>query len=95
MQGSAFNANAGYRTRSGELIFGGANGFNIFQRRSALRTMTVDRNWLLSDLQIANKKHVNIGKRIDGRVILKKSITFSSTLELAYAQNGFTLEFAH
>jgi signal transduction histidine kinase/ligand-binding sensor domain-containing protein/DNA-binding response OmpR family regulator len=92
LQGSAFNANAGYRTKSGELIFGGANGFNIFQPGS-IKNDESKPELVLSDLQIANKS-VNIGERIDGRVILKKSITFSSTLELAYAQNGFTLEFA-
>ncbi|WP_285054370.1 hybrid sensor histidine kinase/response regulator transcription factor [Pedobacter ginsengisoli] len=92
LQGSAFNANAGYRTRSGELIFGGANGFNIFQPER-IKNDDSKPELVLSDLQIANKS-INIGERVDGRVILKKSITFSSTLELAYAQNGFTLEFA-
>jgi signal transduction histidine kinase/DNA-binding response OmpR family regulator/streptogramin lyase len=92
LQGSAFNANAGYRTRSGELIFGGANGFNIFQPEH-IKNDDSKPELVLSDLQIANKS-INIGERVDGRVILKKAITFSSTLELAYAQNGFTLEFA-
>jgi hypothetical protein len=31
LQGREFTMNASYKTRSGELIFGGGNGFNIFK----------------------------------------------------------------
>jgi len=92
LQGSAFNANAGYRTRSGELAFGGANGFNLF-RPGNIKNDNSNPALVLTDLQIANKS-VNIGERLNGRVVLQHSITFTNSLELAYAQNGFTLEFA-
>ena len=92
LQGSAFNANAGYRCRSGELAFGGANGFNLFFPKSIDNDHSLPK-LVLSDLQIANRK-VGIGKTIDGRVILEKSLAFSHELALSYAQNGFTIGFS-
>lgn len=92
LQGSAFNANAGYKTRAGDLLFGGANGFNLF-RPGDVKTDHSKPRITFTDLQIENKS-VGIGENIDGRVILNKSITITSAIELRYSQNGFALEFA-
>lgn len=92
LQGSAFNANAGYKTRKGELLFGGANGFNLFNPDD-IKTDNIKPAIVLSELQISNKT-VGIGEQIDGRVPLKKSIVFTDTLELKYSQNSLTLGFA-
>ncbi len=92
LQGSAFNANAGYKTRKGELIFGGANGFNLFNP-DEIQTDNTKPLIVLSELQISNKS-VGIGEQIDGRVPLRKSIVFTDTLELKYSQNSITLSFA-
>lgn len=92
LQGSAFNANAGYKTRSGELLFGGANGFNLFNPKNIYNDSSTPKI-IISDLQIANKS-IGIGETYNGQVLLKKAITFTDTLELKYSQNGFTLEFA-
>ena len=92
LQGNAFNANAGYKTRAGELIFGGANGFNLF-RPESIHNDHSKPVIILAGLQIENKD-VNIGERINGRVLLNKSIIFTDTIKLKYNQNGFTLELA-
>jgi len=92
LQGNAFNANAGYRTRSGELIFGGANGFTLFQPDN-IRNDNSKPGIVLTDLQISNRS-VGIGERLNGRVLLKKSVLYTDSLELGYDQNGFTIEFA-
>lgn len=92
LQGSAFNANAGYKTRAGELLFGGANGFNMFLPQQIRNDNSIP-VIVLSDLQISNKS-INIGEKSGGRVALKKSLVFTDTLELNYSQNGFTIEFA-
>jgi signal transduction histidine kinase/ligand-binding sensor domain-containing protein/DNA-binding response OmpR family regulator len=92
LQGSAFNANAGYKTRAGELIFGGANGFNLFQPQHIKN----DQNKpavVLSDLQIANRS-VGIAEKNNGSVVLEQSIGLTNSLQLRYNQNGFTLTFA-
>lgn len=92
LQGSAFNANAGYKTRKGELLFGGANGFNLFNP-DEIKTDNTKPLIVLSELQISNKS-VGIGERIDGQVLLNKSIVFTDTLKLKYSQNSITLSFA-
>ena len=92
LQGSAFNANAGYKTRAGELIFGGANGFNLF-RSDQIRN---DRSLpviVFPELLIANKPVV-IGKKTGGSVILSESPVLTNKLALRYNQNGFTISFA-
>ena len=92
LQGTAFNANAGYKTRNGELLFGGANGFNLFRPEMIRndRSMPVI---VLSDLQLANRS-VKTGEAINGKVILKEAINHAQQLELEYDQNGFAIAFA-
>jgi len=92
LQGNAFNANAGYKTKSGELIFGGANGFNLFLPAN-IRNDDSKPAIIISDLQIANKS-IRIGEIYNGSTILNQSISFTDALDLNYSQNGFTLEFA-
>ncbi|PTT00225.1 hybrid sensor histidine kinase/response regulator [Pedobacter sp. HMWF019] len=92
LQGNAFNANAGYKTREGELIFGGANGFNLF-RPENIRSDQSKPVVIISSLQIENKD-IGIGEPIEGRILLHKSIVFTDTIELKYNQNGFTFELA-
>jgi signal transduction histidine kinase/ligand-binding sensor domain-containing protein/DNA-binding response OmpR family regulator len=92
LQGSAFNANAGYKTRAGELLFGGANGFNLF-RSDRIRNDQGIPAIVFPELLIANKP-VALGKKTTGNVILKESLVLTSKLELRYNQNAFTISFA-
>lgn len=92
LQGSAFNANAGYKTKAGELLFGGANGFNVFQPQHIKNDQSKP-VVVLSDLQIANQS-VGIGEKNNGTVVLDQSIGLTKAIQLRYNQNGFTLTFA-
>lgn len=92
LQGNAFNANAGYKTKTGELLFGGANGFNLFKPEN-IRNDNTKPSIVLTDLQISNRS-IGIDQNVDGRILLKKSIIFTKDLKLNHSQNGFTLEFA-
>ena len=92
LQGNAFNANAAYKTREGELLFGGANGFNLFKPENIKDDHSVPRI-ILSDLQLANSP-VTIGDKINGHVVLKQSIAVTKELKLRYNENGFTIGFA-
>jgi len=92
LQGRAFNANAGYKTRRGELLFGGANGFNIFLPQDIKNDLSRP-VIMLSDLQLANRS-VKIGEKINGKVVLKSAVSQVKQLELRYDQNGFTIAFS-
>ena len=92
LQGRSFNENAAFRLRSGELIFGGANGFTIFSPEK-LDDEPVNSSVVLTDFQIFNKR-IKPGEKQNGKIVLKKSISVTDEIQLKYSQNVFTLEFA-
>ena len=92
LQGREFNENAALKTREGALIFGGANGFNIFDPQR-LRTGVRNSELILTDLQVFNKS-VGIGEKLNGHVLLPHSITESREITLRYNENVFSIGFA-
>jgi signal transduction histidine kinase/ligand-binding sensor domain-containing protein/DNA-binding response OmpR family regulator len=92
LQGRSFNENAALRLRSGELIFGGANGFSIFSP-DALEGESGNSSLVLTDFQIFNKS-IKPGELADGKPVLEKSISETDQLTLTHRQNVFTIEFA-
>lgn len=92
LQGRQFNENAAYKTSRGELIFGGANGFNIFKPEQLGLNLNVPQV-VLSDFQLLNRS-VAIGEEIDGRVILTKAISETTQTVLPPSNNSFSIEFS-
>lgn len=92
LQGSEFNPNACFKTRKGELIFGGAAGFNLFDPAK----INYDGNGpvlVFTDLLMFNKP-LSPGEDINGHVILSKSISSTDTISLKYDENAFSIQFA-
>ena len=92
LQGREFTENSSLKTREGELIFGGGNGFNIF-KPAYIRTNKNVPNLVFTDFQVFNKS-IDVDEKMNGKVILPKSITELNTLTLKYNENVFSLEFA-
>ncbi|HTJ47838.1 MAG TPA: two-component regulator propeller domain-containing protein [Cyclobacteriaceae bacterium] len=92
LQGKQFNENASLKTRNDELIFGGSNGFNIF-RPELLGVNKNPPQIVLTDFQLFTKS-VKPGERIDGRIILSKSIVHCDEVVLPANENVFSIEFA-
>ena len=92
LQGREFTENSSLRTREGELIFGGGNGFNIFKPSNILINKNVP-NLVFTDFDMFNQS-VGVGEKINGRVILPESITGLKSLNLKYNENVFSIEFA-
>ena len=82
LQGRDFNQGAAIRTREGELLFGGPNGFNLFKPGSIGRDEHVP-PVVLTGLQLYNKD-----------VPLPSSLLKDSELVLSYDENNFALQFA-
>lgn len=82
LQGRDFNENAALRTKKGELLFGGANGFNLFNPELIGRDEHIP-PVVLTGLQLYNKD-----------VPLLPSLIKDGELVLSYNENNFTLEFA-
>ncbi|WP_242693372.1 hybrid sensor histidine kinase/response regulator transcription factor [Sabulibacter ruber] len=92
LQGKAFNENAAYLTRKGEVLFGGPNGFNLFQP-SKLSLNKVAPAIVFTDFQLFNRS-LNVGEEVDHRVILTKALSATRQIALKHDQNMFTVEFA-
>jgi signal transduction histidine kinase/ligand-binding sensor domain-containing protein/DNA-binding response OmpR family regulator len=92
LQGRDFNLYASCKTRKGELVFGGPNGFNLFDPRK-INTFKPGLNLSFVDFQLFNKS-VKVGDAIDGKVILTKSIAQTRSIVLNHRQNVFAIEFA-
>lgn len=82
LQGREFNERAAFRTREGELVFGGAGGFNLFRPEAIRRNEHVP-PVVLTGLQLYNKE-----------VPLPPSVPGDGKLVLSYDETNFTLEFA-
>jgi signal transduction histidine kinase/ligand-binding sensor domain-containing protein/DNA-binding response OmpR family regulator len=92
LQGSEFTENAALKTRSGDLFFGGAKGYNLF-RPDLISPKTTFRKVTLSSLSIFNKK-INVGdKTSGGRVILPKAMSETKKIILPHSANIFAIDF--
>jgi signal transduction histidine kinase/ligand-binding sensor domain-containing protein/DNA-binding response OmpR family regulator len=92
LQGREFNDKAAYSTRKGELIFGGANGFNIIVPEN----ITINKQTpkiIFTDFQIFNQS-VPVSKEHRGRVILPRVLNETRHITLKYKENVFSIEFA-
>ncbi|OKS86805.1 hybrid sensor histidine kinase/response regulator transcription factor [Mucilaginibacter polytrichastri] len=92
LQGKEFNEDAGIKTHNGELVFGGADGFNIF-KPEAVKLAKEKPVLVLTDFQLFNQS-LQTGERFNGHIILKKSITETKEITLKHNENVFAIEFA-
>jgi PAS domain S-box-containing protein len=82
LQSNEFNAASFFGSASGEMFFGGIDGFNSF-RPAALSADPHAPAVAITSLQIANRT-VPIGKRPGGRRVLDKAITETDRITLSY-----------
>ena len=93
LQGNEFNPRAYFKTKTGELIFGGVNGFNLFHPDSIKDNYFVP-PVVFSDFQLFNESvPVGFYEKM-GRTVLSNSIAETSELKLTYEEKIFSFEFA-
>lgn len=90
LQNKSFNGNA-LKTRDGEMFFGGASGFNSFFPEKIKYNKNLPKV-VITGLKIFNQS-VEVGEKVNGRVVLDGDIVEANELALDYLQNFFTLEF--
>ncbi|MCK9279789.1 MAG: ATP-binding protein [Melioribacteraceae bacterium] len=92
LQSNEFNSSAYYKSPSGELFFGGIEGYNSFYPDR----ITINKN--IPSVRITNfrlfNSEVTPNKYINERIILKKAIELTDTLVLKHNENMFTFEYA-
>ncbi len=92
LQSNEFNGGSACRSASGEMFFGGINGFNAFFP-DEIGFNPVVPEVVITDLRLFNRS-VRVGERLQGRAILQRPINRTDAIELSYRDNLFSLEFA-
>jgi signal transduction histidine kinase/ligand-binding sensor domain-containing protein/CheY-like chemotaxis protein len=93
LQSDEFNGKSAFKTRKGELIFGGNNGFNLFIPKNI--DIDINKpNIVFTDFLINNKSYRERDS-LDGERLLNKSITYIDEIELKYSENAITIEFSN
>lgn len=92
LQSNEFLVGACYKSRSGELFFGGINGFNVFFPH-LIRDNPYKPVIVIEDLQVFNRS-VGIGEEIDGLIILNKDISAAKEIRLSYKHTALSFEYA-
>jgi len=92
LQSYEFNTSSCVKTRSGEMFFGGINGFNAFYPHDI-----VDNPYppavVLTGLEVFNRP-VTVGQQVEGQVLLPHSITTIQEIHLSYKHTVFSLKYA-
>ncbi len=88
LQGDEFSRGAIYKTRNGEILVGGSNGFNIFDPAKFARNPVVPSVYL-TNLKIFNKT-VPINAQ---DAPLTQSLPYTKEIRLSPAQTVFTIEY--
>jgi serine phosphatase RsbU (regulator of sigma subunit)/ligand-binding sensor domain-containing protein len=87
LQSNEFNGGAYYKNKSGEMFFGGLNGFNAFYPRDFKDNKHIP-PIVITDFQIFNK---SVGIGCDSP--LKKHISGAGEIILSYEENVFSFKF--
>jgi signal transduction histidine kinase/ligand-binding sensor domain-containing protein/DNA-binding response OmpR family regulator len=92
LQASLFNKNSAIKTKAGEFIFGGPNGYNIFKSEN----FAFEQNnppVVFTYLQLFNET-VDVGEEIGDRVLLTQSLENTDRLVLKHDENMFSIGFS-
>jgi len=92
LQSNEFQELARLKRKNGELLFGGINGFNSFYPE-AIEDNSYEAETVITKLTISNEP-VKIGEKINGRIILEKTLNTIDEISLKYKENSFSFEFA-
>ncbi len=92
LQSSQFRWGAYAKGRENELLFGGHNGFNVFQANQIKQDSTLPQI-VFTDFKVLNQSVV-AGDTINNRQILTRNINHTEKIELSYKEDVFSFEFA-
>ena len=93
LQDDEFAEDAYFQSKyTGEMFFGGVNGFNAFYPDSIIDNPFIPKI-VLTSLEISNIP-VTLNKSFNGRVILTKPLYMTPAITLTYRDKSVTLEFA-
>jgi signal transduction histidine kinase/ligand-binding sensor domain-containing protein/DNA-binding response OmpR family regulator len=92
LQGTEYNRKSIEKTKEGEILIGGLNGFNIFNPNDILLKKPDSVFPKITSLKLNNKK-IFVGDTINGRVLLKNSIENTKKIIFKHDENYISFEF--
>jgi signal transduction histidine kinase/ligand-binding sensor domain-containing protein/DNA-binding response OmpR family regulator len=92
LQGNAFNINAALKLKSGELLFGGADGFNIFDP-AKVKQIRREPPIVFTSLQLFNRT-ITVNEKRNNHVILPAAMPEINEIVLRHNENDFSIDFA-
>jgi signal transduction histidine kinase/DNA-binding response OmpR family regulator/ligand-binding sensor domain-containing protein len=91
LQDYEFGSLTSAKRRNGEIVFGGINGINVF-RPDQIFIDTIKPKVLISGFAVFNK-NVKVGEEFGNRILIKKSLAESPTIQLKHNENYFEIWF--
>jgi len=91
LQSNEFSYGAFYKSRSGEMFFGGVNGFNAFFPGNIVGN-PYQPDVVITDFKISNKS-VRIGEEVDGLIILENHVSETNEIKLSHKHTTLTFEY--
>lgn len=92
LQDDEFLDRSVYKSKNGNLFFGGTNGYNKFNpdiiKADVITPISVFTKLTVDDIE------VSVGDTVYGKVILNKPISKTKSIELSYKHRTFSIEFA-
>ena len=89
MQSDEFNTWAYFKSPTGEMLFGGINGLNVFHPNDLKENPVVPKVWITG--LIVNNEKINVK---DSTGVLQLAIEYTSEITLPFSKNSIALEFA-
>ena len=92
LQGNAFNINAALKLTSGELLFGGSDGFNVFDP-ARVKPIRHEPPLVFTSLQLFNRT-IAVNEKQHNHVILPAAMPETNEIVLRHNENDFSIDFA-
>lgn len=92
LQSDEFSAFSAFKLRSGDMMFGGPNGMNIFNPKR-IKNDSIPPKVVFTGFRVFNKS-ITAGNVEFGSVILNKEINQTEEISLTHKQKNFSIEFA-
>jgi len=92
LHSNLFHTKCSSISKTGELYFGGSNGFTSFYPEE-IKENLIKPSVAITDFKIYNQT-VGINDTINGRVVLKKAISETDTIVLTNAESVFSFDFS-
>ncbi|MDA3928953.1 MAG: triple tyrosine motif-containing protein [Prolixibacteraceae bacterium] len=92
LHGKDFNEHAAFKTNKGELIFGGADGFSIFNPANLSFTPQTPKV-AFSSLKVQNKE-IEVGSDLNNRILLPTSLNHVKNITFNYDEKTFTIGYS-